>query len=62
MFCLNSTLDHPDLVPIDERLDYLLTKNLDAKARLTEISVNDLIWLLAIKRQIVMDALIVETI
>ena len=43
MFCLNSTLDHPDLVPIDERLDYLLTKNLDAKARLTEISVNDLI-------------------
>ena len=28
---------------LDERLDELLTKKFDAKARLTEISVNDLI-------------------
>ena len=40
------SLDHPDLSLLDtndERLDELLTKKFDAKARLTKISVNDLI-------------------
>ena len=36
------SLDHPDLSSLDERL---FTKNFDAKARLTEISVNDMIGL-----------------
>ena len=35
------SLDHPDLLS-DESLDELLTKKFDAKARLTEMSVNDL--------------------
>ena len=41
------SLDHPDLSFLDERLVCLLTKKIDAKARLTEISVNELIghWL-----------------
>ena len=37
------SLDHPDLLSLDERLDYLLTKIFDAKARLTETSLNNLI-------------------
>ena len=46
--CTRGSLDHPDLSSLDERLDYsciiiLLTKKFDAKARLTEISVNNLI-------------------
>ena len=41
------SLDYPDLSFLDERLVCLLTKKIDAKARLTEISVNELIghWL-----------------
>ena len=47
-------MDHPDLSSLehnDERLDELLTKKFDAKAKLTEISVNNFI-----KRHIVMAA------
>ena len=44
---LASSLDHPDLssldMHLDECLDELFTIKIDAKARLTEILVNDLI-------------------
>ena len=40
-YMLISSLDHPDLNSLNE----LLTNNFDAKARLTEISVKDLIGL-----------------
>ena len=43
--CELFSLDHPDLSSLDERLDYLFTKIFDAKARLTEISVDDMIGL-----------------
>ena len=39
------SFDHPEFWSLDERLDYLLIKKFDAKARLTEISVNDMIGL-----------------
>jgi hypothetical protein len=45
---------------LDERLDQLLTKEIDAKARLTEISVNDLIGQ-SNRRPFVMTAPMVET-
>ena len=37
------SLDHPDLLSLNEHLDYLFTKKFDAKARLTEILLNNLI-------------------
>ena len=36
-------LDHPDLSSLDKLLDYLLTNKFDTKARLTKITVNNLI-------------------
>ena len=39
------SLDHPDLSSLNERLDKLFTKKFNAKARLTKISVNDMIGL-----------------
>lgn len=59
-FRFYASLNHPELSSLEERLDYLLTKKFDVKARLTEISVNDFIGH-GHKCHIVMAVLIIET-